>query len=39
MEFCNKVIVIGGDHHNTLGVLRAFGEKGIYPDLILVGGG
>ena len=33
----NKVIVIGGDHHNTLGVIRGLGERGIYPDLVLVG--
>lgn len=32
----NKVIVIGGDHHNTLGVIRSLGEKGILSDLILV---
>lgn len=27
----NKVIVFGGDHHNTLGVIRSLGEKGIKP--------
>lgn len=32
----NKVIVIGGDHHNTLGVLRGLGERGVYSDLIYV---
>lgn len=32
----NKVIVIGGDHHNTLGVLRGLGERGTQSDLILV---
>lgn len=32
----NKVIVIGGEHHNTLGVLRGLGEKGINSELILV---
>jgi predicted ATP-grasp superfamily ATP-dependent carboligase len=31
-----EVIVIGGNHHNTLGVIRALGEKGIVPNLILV---
>ena len=35
-EKMNKVVVIGGDHHNTLGVLRGLGERGIQPDLILV---
>lgn len=32
----NKVVVIGGDHHNTLGVIRGLGERGIPSDLILV---
>ena len=32
----NKVVVIGGDHHNTLGVIRGLGERGIRSDLILV---
>ncbi len=32
----NKVIVIGGDHHNTLGVLRGLGERGVYSELIYV---
>lgn len=32
----NKVIVIGGDHHNILGVVRGLGERGICPDTILV---
>lgn len=32
----NKVVVIGGDHHNTLGVLRGLGERGVKSDLILV---
>ncbi len=32
----NKAIVIGGDHHNTLGVIRGLGERGIMPDLVLV---
>lgn len=32
----NKVVVIGGDHHNTLGVLRGLGERGIQSDLIYV---
>ena len=25
----NKVIIIGGDHSNALGVIRAFGENGV----------
>lgn len=32
----NKVIVIGGCHHNTLGVLRSLGIKGIFPTLIVI---
>lgn len=32
----NKVIVIGGDHHNTLGVIRGLGERGIHPDAIII---
>ena len=32
----NKVIVIGGDHHNTLGVIRGLGERGVKSNLILV---
>lgn len=32
----NKVVVIGGDHHNTLGVIRGLGERGIKSELILV---
>lgn len=32
----NKVIVIGGDHHNTLGVIRSLGERGLRSNLILV---
>ncbi len=30
-----KVIVIGGNHHNTLGVIRALGRRGITPYVIL----
>ncbi len=33
----NKVIVFGGNHHNTLGVLRAIGQKGLLSELIVVG--
>ena len=31
----NKVIVIGSDHVNTLGVIRCFGENGILPYAII----
>ena len=30
-----KVIVIGGNHHNTLAVLRSLGERGIKSSLIV----
>ena len=30
-----KVIVIGGNHHNTLGLIRSLGKKGIKTVLIL----
>lgn len=33
----NSVAVIGGNHHNTLGVVRSFGEKGVFTYLILFG--
>jgi predicted ATP-grasp superfamily ATP-dependent carboligase len=35
-----KLIIIGGNHHNTLGVIRAFGERGVTKSslsLIIVG--
>lgn len=32
----NKVIVIGGDHHNTLGVIRALGTRGIKPVVVIL---
>ena len=33
----SDVIVIGGSHHNTLGVIRSLGRAGILPDVILTG--
>lgn len=32
----NKVIIIGGNHHNTLGVIRAMGYKDIQSVVLLV---
>ncbi len=29
------VFIIGGSHHNTLGVIRAFGEKGLSSNIVL----
>lgn len=31
----NKVIIIGGFHHNTYGLIRSLGEVGINSDVIL----
>lgn len=31
----NSVFVIGGNHHNTLGVIRSLGERGIKPYVII----
>lgn len=31
----NNVIIVGGNHHNTLGVIRAFGRSGISPYVIM----
>ena len=36
LKIMNKVVVIGGDHHNTLGVIRGLGEREIKSELILV---
>lgn len=36
--FNNKVVVFGGNHHNTLGVVRSLGEKGIKSYAIIHGG-
>lgn len=32
----NDIIVIGGNHHNTLGVIRSLGERGLSPMLLIV---
>jgi predicted ATP-grasp superfamily ATP-dependent carboligase len=36
MIVSNKVFVFGGNHHNTLGVIRSLGIKGIASVLVLV---
>ena len=33
----NKVLIIGGDHQNTLGVIEALGQKGVRSDVIILG--
>lgn len=30
-----NIIVFGGDHHNTLGVIRSLGRSGVMPDVLL----
>lgn len=32
----NEVIIIGGNHHNTLGVIRSLGLKKIYSYVIII---
>ncbi len=36
MKASDKVYVFGGNHHNTLGVIRSLGQKGISSVLLLV---
>ncbi len=31
----NKIIIIGGNHHNTLSMVRSLGEKYLYIDVII----
>ena len=33
----SKVLVIGGDHQNTLGVVEALGQKGVCSHVIILG--
>lgn len=35
MTDSRKIIIIGGNHHNTLGVIRSLGRKGVQPDVII----
>ena len=37
MNIDNKIIIIGCNHHNTLGVIRSLGENKIYPYVIITG--
>ena len=32
----NKVIIIGGDHYNALGLARVFGVNGVKPYGLLI---
>lgn len=38
MNYQNKILIIGDDHNNTLGLVRSFGKNGIAPYGIIVGG-
>ena len=38
MNHTQKAIVIGGNHHNTLGVIRSLGRAGIKPIVVLTSG-
>lgn len=31
------IIVLGGDHYNTYGIVRSLGEEGIHSDVIILG--
>ena len=33
----NRVLIVGGNHQNPLGVIEAFGQKGIKPDVLIMG--
>lgn len=33
----NKIIIMGADHHNALGLIRSLGRRGLCCDVILVG--
>lgn len=35
-NFLNKAIVIGVDHHNTLGIIRSLGERGVKVHAIIL---
>lgn len=32
----NKIVVLGGNHHNTLGVVRSLGMKGLKPYVMVL---
>ena len=36
-ENTKEVIIIGGDHYNTYGIVRSLGEEGIKSDVLILG--
>ena len=36
MHMNNKVLVIGADHHNTLGIVESLGQKGVKSYVLIV---
>ncbi len=32
----NRILIVGDDHHNTLGVIESFAEKGLKSDVIIL---
>ncbi len=32
-----NIVLMGGDHYNTYGIVRSLGEEGIYSDVIIIG--
>lgn len=37
MRVKNAIVIIGGEHHNTLGMLRCIGMAGLDADIIILG--
>lgn len=37
IEMDCRVVVLGGDHYNTYGIVRSLGEEGIHSDVIILG--
>ncbi len=36
-EINYRIVVLGGDHYNTYGIVRSLGEEGISSDVIILG--
>lgn len=35
MKKDNRILIVGTDHHNTLGLIESFGERSLHPDVLL----